>query len=153
MKITSRAFKEGEKIPALYTCKGQNISPPLQFAGVPENTRSLVLIMDDPDVPRDLYPTGIYDHWVLFNIPPDTRVLEEGRVTLGIHGANSGGKNIYTGPCPPDREHRYFFKLYALNKMIDLPEGATKEQVQDAMQGHIIAECELMGLFTLQKKG
>jgi len=147
MKLTSTAFQDKGIIPSRYTCEGKNINPPLDISGTPQNAKSLVLIMDDPDVPKTLRPDGMYDHWIVFNIPPHTRVIGENSVPAGIQGKNTGGKNQYIGPCPPDREHRYFFKLYALGKMVDLHPGATKKEVEKAMQGHIIAETVLMARY------
>jgi Raf kinase inhibitor-like YbhB/YbcL family protein len=139
MKITSSAFKEGGIIPSLYTCEGKNIPPPLTFAEIPPQAKSLVLIMDDPDVPTYLRPDGMYDHWIVFNIPPNSQT--------GTMGKNTAGQNKYTGPCPPDREHRYFFKLYALDKMLSLSAGATKKEVEKAMEGHILAQAQLMARY------
>ncbi len=147
MKITSPAFEEGGIIPSLYTCEGKNISPPLLFLSLPKNAKSLVLIMDDPDVPKTLRPSGMYDHWIVFNIPPSTQKIEQNEAPAGVQGKNTGGKNQYTGPCPPDREHRYFFKLYALDTLLNLKEGVTKEEVENAMRGHIIDQCQLMGRY------
>jgi len=147
MKLTSSVFKEGGIIPSVYTCEGKNINPPLEIMGQPASAKSLVLIMDDPDVPASVRPERMYDHWIVFNMPPTTHKIEEHSVPGGVQGRNTGGKNQYTGPCPPDREHRYFFKLYALDKMLDLQAGATKKEVERAMQGHIIAQCQLMGRY------
>ncbi len=151
MHLTSRAFQEGKIIPSLYTCEGKNINPPLEISGVPKGAKSLVLICDDPDVPKTRRPDGMYDHWVVFNMPPDTKGIPEHSTPPGIQGKNTNGQNQYTGPCPPDREHRYFFKLYALDWMLDLPAGATKKEVEHAMRGSVIAECELMGRYEKNK--
>lgn len=147
MKLKSPAFQEGEVIPSLYTCEGKNINPPLEISETPDKTKSLVLIMDDPDVPKNLRPSGMYDHWVVFNIPPSTTKLEESSPPPGIQGKNTGGNNSYIGPCPPDAQHRYFFKLYALDTLLDLKEGVIKEEVEKAMEGHIIEQCQLMGIY------
>lgn len=147
MKVASSAFHEGGIIPSRYTCEGKNVNPPLEISGVPPHAKSLVLIMDDPDVPKHLRPDGIYDHWVVTDLPPETRKILENSKPGGVEGKNTAGKNEYTGPCPPDREHRYFFKIYALDKMIYLSPGATKKEVEKAMQGHILAECQLMGRY------
>lgn len=148
MQLISPVFKEKGIIPSKYTCEGANVSPPLEFVDVPPSAKSLCLIMDDPDVPPQVRSDRMYDHWVLFNLPPKMRNLPEDVPTsTGTLGKNTGGKNEYTGPCPPDREHRYFFKLYALDQMLDLESGATKKQVEDAMKGHILAECALMGRY------
>lgn len=147
MKLKSSAFQEGGKIPALYTCQGKNISPPLSISDVPPEAKSLVLLMDDPDVPPSVRPDRMWDHWVIYDMPPATDELAEGTTPPGIQGKNTDGGNRYMGPCPPDREHRYFFKLYALSKKLSLPPGATKKQIEKAMQGHIVAECHLMGRY------
>jgi Raf kinase inhibitor-like YbhB/YbcL family protein len=141
MNITSPAFEREGKIPSKFTCDGDGINPALQFDTIPEKVKSLALIMDDPDA-----PSGTWDHWVLYNIPSETRGVGEGE-TVGISGQNSWRKTGYGGPCPPDREHRYFFKLYALDSMLDLPAGSTKDKLLAAMEGHILAEAELMGRY------
>ncbi len=151
MKLTSSAFSEKGIIPSLYTCEGKNINPPLEISGVPAQAKSLVLIMDDPDVPKTLRPDGMYDHWVVFNIPPATHKIAENSAPHGLLGKSTNGRNQWVGPCPPDREHRYFFKLYALDKLLDLPAGSTKKEVEQAMKGHIIAECQLMGRYEKNK--
>ncbi len=140
--LSSSAFSQGGSIPPRYTCDGEDVSPPLSIAGVPEGTRSLVLIMDDPDAPM-----GTWDHWVVFNIPPTVREIPEGTEPEGTPGRNSWGRTGYGGPCPPDREHRYFFRLYALDTTLNLPEEASKEEVLQAMEGHILAQTELMGRY------
>src|SRR5579872_6294252 len=147
MKLKSAAFQEGGKIPVLYTCQGSNTSPPLTISDVPQDAQSLVLILDDPDVPPSVRADRMYDHWVVYDMPPTTRELKEGAHPPGIQGKNTNGQNKYIGPCPPDREHRYFFKLYALSKKLGLPAGATRTLVEQAMQGHILAECHLMGRY------
>lgn len=151
MHITSSAFEDGALIPKLYTCDGdRTLSPALSFKDVPEDAVSLVLIMDDPDVPKALRPDGVFDHWVLFNISPETREIPEGG-TMGIAGVNSRGESEYAGPCPPPEyepsEHRYFFKLYALDAMLPLSLGATRGEVEQAMQEHILEEAQLMGRY------
>jgi len=149
MKLTSTAFEHQGKIPSKYTCDGDNVSPPLAIADVPAEAKVLVLIMDDPDVPAAVRPEQMWDHWVLFNIPIITEIAEG--QNPGVLGKNSGGKLAYGGPCPPPqyepKEHRYFFKLYALDSELSLPEGSTKKEVEDAMQGHIIEETQLMGKY------
>ena len=147
MKLQSTAFEDGGKIPLKYTCDGENINPPLAISDVPAEAKSLVLVMDDPDVPKTIREDGMWDHWVVFNIPPTLREIKEGEEPEGVHGAGTGGNEDYFGPCPPDREHRYFFKLYALDAAVDLPEKASKQQVEEAMEGHIIVQTELMGLY------
>ena len=152
MKLTSSAFSEGQKIPSKYTCEGEGVSPPLEISHVPKEAKSLVLIVDDPDVPAFVRKEQMYDHWVVFNIPPTTTAIPEDSQPEGIPGRNTGGELSYFGPCPPDREHRYFFKLYALDTSLGLPEGATKKEVEAAMQGHILAKTELMGVYEKHKK-
>lgn len=152
MELTSPAFKEGGKIPSKFTCEGENINPELRFGGIPQNAKALVLIIDDPDVPEFVRKEKMWDHWVVFNIPPSTTVIPENTQPKGTAGKNTGGGLDYMGPCPPDREHRYFFKLYALDQKLDLPAGATKHEVEKAMQGHIIATSQLMGLYEKHKK-
>jgi Raf kinase inhibitor-like YbhB/YbcL family protein len=149
LQLSIPAFEQGEMIPDRYTCKGQDISPALNWAGLPEETRSLALICDDPDAPM-----GTWVHWVIFNIPADTEGLPEdipsSEATLAsgaAQGTNSWGRMGYGGPCPPSGTHRYFFRLYALDNKLDLKPEATKAQVLNAMEGHILAECELMGRY------
>jgi Raf kinase inhibitor-like YbhB/YbcL family protein len=147
MILTSDAFQHTGMIPRQYTCDGANISPPLIIADIPKNTGSFVLIMDDPDVPTYIRPDGIWDHWVVFNIQPSTMTIEAGKEPNGMHGIGSGNNLKYYGPCPPEGEHRYFFKLYALDTMLSLPEKATKAEIESEMQGHILEQTELMGVY------
>ncbi len=150
--LASSAFANGGAIPPKYTCDGENVNPPLSWSGViPPSTKSFVLIMDDPDVPLDIRPDGMFDHWVVFNIPADVRSLGEASVPPGVQGANTRGDSIYRGPCPPDREHRYFFRLYAVDTMLGFKEGATKIEVLAAIDGHVIAAGELMGRYDRQR--
>jgi Raf kinase inhibitor-like YbhB/YbcL family protein len=152
MTLTSSAFQSGSSIPSSYTCDATppGTNPPLMISGVPSGAVSLALIMDDPDVPTQVLPAGVFDHWVMFNIPPATSAIAASS-TVGTAGANGAGQNAYTGPCPPPQyapaEHRYFFRLYALDEMLPLQVGATKKQVLDAMQGHIISQAELIGKY------
>ena len=144
IQLTSDAFANGQSIPAKYTCKGRNISPALAWTEPPAGTQSLALIMDDPDAPG-----GTWVHWVLFNIPASARNLQEDLPASGISvGKNSWGDMRYGGPCPPSGTHRYFFKLYALDTGLSLSPGVIKEQLLKAMQGHILAQGELMGTFS-----
>ena len=147
MKLTSSAFEHEGKIPSKYTCDGDNINPPLAISDVPSEAKSFALIMDDPDVPKHLREDGMWDHWVVFNIPASLRDIKEGEEPAGTHGSGTSGNLDYFGPCPPDREHRYYFKLYALDTELDLQEKATKQQVEKAMEGHVLAEAELMGRY------
>lgn len=148
MKLISSAFKDKGIIPSRYTCEGANISPPLEITNVAPNAKSLVLIMDDPDVPEHIRSDRMWDHWIIFNISPTTRQIPEMvGPTSGIHGKTTFGHLKYGGPCPPDREHRYFFKLYALDVLLSLKEGSTKKEIEKAMEGHILAETQLMGRY------
>lgn len=143
IELKSSTFNEGSTIPTSYTCDGNNISPQLDWSGIPENTLSLVLITDDPDA-----PLGTWVHWVLYDLPPDLNGLPEAVTEVGTSGANSFKKLGYGGPCPPKgSEHRYFFKLYALDTLLSLEEGASKTEVEKAMQGHILAQGQLMGKY------
>lgn len=148
LRLTSSAFQEGGLIPAEYTCAGANVSPPLKWGDVPAETKALALVVDDPDAPR-----GTWVHWVVYNLPAATRELAAGvpaQVELpggGRQGRNDFGQTAYGGPCPPSGTHRYYFKLYALNARLDLPPGATKQDLLRAMYGHILDEGQLMGRF------
>lgn len=147
MKISSSAFQEKGSIPAKYTCDGEDRIPPLTFAEVPAGARALALVMDDPDAPM-----GTWDHWVVWNMPPTTKEIAEGQAPQGVVGRNSWGKSSYGGPCPPDREHRYFFKLYALDATLDLPASARKADLQKAMRGHVLAEAQLVGRYDRKRR-
>jgi Raf kinase inhibitor-like YbhB/YbcL family protein len=143
IQVTSNAFSEGSEIPRIYTCDDQNVSPPITWTGVPSDTVSLALIMDDPDAPM-----GTWVHWVLYNLSPELAALEQGKKGDGTEGKNDFSRLGYGGPCPPKgSNHRYFIKLYALDSMLDLKEGATKAQVESAMRGHILAQGQLMGKY------
>ena len=144
IEITSSVFEEGERIPVEYTCNGKNISPPLAWKGLPVNTQSLALIVDDPDA-----PAGTWVHWVLYNLPASAEGLQSGAADSGIQGQNSSRKSGYSGPCPPaGKPHRYFFKLYALDTSLTIDPGATKAELEKAMQGHILGQGQLMGIFS-----
>jgi len=147
MELTSSAFVHLDKIPSKYTCDGENVNPPLTVSGIPEGAQSLVLIMDDPDVPVNIREDGMWDHWVVFNIPTDVNQINEGNEPKGTPGVGTNGKQGYFGPCPPDREHRYFFKLFALDTTLELPENSTKMDVEKAMDGHILEQTVLMGRY------
>ena len=146
MKITSSAFHEGGNIPSKFTCDGSDTSPPLQIAGVPSDAKSLVLIVDDPDAPG-----GLFTHWLVWNIPPHTTSISEGNGPTGVQGANDFGKSGYRGPCPPSGAHRYSFKIFALDRELELRSGARRSQVDAAMKGHVIAQGELMGRYARKK--
>ncbi|MFH1354326.1 MAG: YbhB/YbcL family Raf kinase inhibitor-like protein [bacterium] len=147
MKLTSTEFANNGTIPAKYTCDGEDVNPPLTIAGVPASAKSLVFIANDPDVPKSIREDGTWDHWVVFNISPDTTEIAEGHEPDGVHGMGTGGNTDYHGPCPPDGEHRYFFKLYALDTMLGLDEGASKAAVEQAMAGHVLAGAVLMSRY------
>ncbi len=143
MKIISSAFQHNSKIPSKYTCDGENISPPLSFVDVPENAKSLALIMDDPDTRM-----GTFVHWVLFNIDPKTKGINENFVASSIsQGLNSANNRGYVGACPPTGIHRYFFKLCALDAILNLT-NSDKAAVEKSMQGHILEKAELIGLYS-----
>jgi len=152
MELASTAFKNGEVIPQKYTCEGADVSPALSWAEAPQGTKTLVLIVDDPDA-----PVGTWVHWVLFNLPATARALTEAvpktaTAVGGLQGRNDFQQIGYGGPCPPrGKPHRYFFKLYALDAVLDLRPGATKRDVEAAMKGHIQANGELMGTYQRSK--
>jgi Raf kinase inhibitor-like YbhB/YbcL family protein len=146
MKITSSAFQEGASIPSKFSCDGANTSPPLQIAEVPSGAKSLALIVDDPDA-----PSGLFTHWTVWNISPQTSTVAEGSAPKGVHGANDFGKSGYGGPCPPSGTHRYYFKIFALDRELDLPSGAKRSQLDAAMKGHVVAQGELMGRYSRKK--
>ena len=143
LSLTSSAFQNNGSIPSKFTCDADNISPALEISGVPEGARTLALIMHDPDAPRE----GGFTHWVAFNLSPTTNDIPEGVEPQGAAGSNGAGKSGYTGPCPPSGEHRYFFYLYALDINLTLSAGAGKTDVETAMQGHVLAQTELMGKY------
>lgn len=146
MKLTSTQFEHNGRIPEKFTCDGKNVNPEFHIESVPEGTQSLALIMDDPDA------TGgrTWDHWILWNISHDTKIIEENALSLkAVGGRTSFGEEKYGGPCPPrgSKPHRYMFKLYAVDSMLDLAPGATKEQLEGALKGHILTEALLVGHF------
>jgi Raf kinase inhibitor-like YbhB/YbcL family protein len=147
LSLTSPVFKNYGNIPSRYTCDGQNINPPLEISGVDVKAKSLVLIIEDPDVPKNIRRDGIWDHWIKYDISPDIGQIEEGKEVEGKSGKTTAGDLVYHGPCPPDREHRYFFKLFVLDIELGLDEGATKQEVEKAMEGHIIDRVELVGTY------
>jgi Raf kinase inhibitor-like YbhB/YbcL family protein len=152
LKLTSPVFSEGGDIPAKYTCEGADVSPPLEWSGVPEGTRSLVLIVDDPDAPDPEAPKMTWVHWVVFNLPADDGGLPEDADREGYPrdagvGANDWQRADYGGPCPPVGRHRYFHKLYALDTTLDLPDQSAKAEVEAAMRGHVLAEAQLVGTY------
>ena len=141
MHLSSPVFVNGGTIPVRYTCDGDDVSPPLDIDDVPEGTRSLVLVMEDPDAPH-----GTWDHWVAYDIEPLTHV-SEGTPSLGTPGRNSWGRQGYGGPCPPSGTHRYVFRILALDRVLGLPPDLEKEQVLKAAEGHILEEAVLVGLY------
>jgi hypothetical protein len=156
LKVTSSAFQQGGSIPAKYTCEGQDVSPPLAWAGVPASAKSIAMIVDDPDAPDPAKPQRVYVHWVLYNIPGGISSLSENASKSGlpkgaVQGKNDWGKPQYGGPCPPIGRHRYFFKVYALDTELTGLSGATKADVERAIKGHIVDSGELVG--TYQKSG
>lgn len=141
--MQSAAFSHKGHIPPLYTCEGKDINPPLEIREIPEGTVTLALIVEDPDAPG-----GVFDHWIVWNIPPAEVIAENSNP--GISGTTSFGRTGYGGPCPPSGEHRYFFKVYALDTELDLPAGSGKQKLISGMKGHILAEGVIMGVY--QKK-
>lgn len=146
LEVTSTAFQNNANVPEKYSCDGENVNPPLHIENIPDGTRTLVLIVDDPDAPG-----GSWVHWVVFDIPPAS-LIEENSVP-GTEGTGSSQKNSYSGPCPPSGTHRYFFKVYALDSDLGLGSGATKADVEKAMQNHILARGELVGLYSRDSRG
>ncbi len=148
MKLFSPAFGASEPIPRRYTCDGEDVSPPLRWSGVPDGTRSLALIVDDPDAPDPAAPKMVWSHWVVYNLPPGMDGLPEGIASLpagALDGINDWNRVGYGGPCPPVGRHRYFFRLYALDAVLPNLERPSRQELLQAMQGHVIAEAELVG--------
>ncbi len=143
MKLSSPAFVDNGAIPADYTCDGRDVNPPLRIESVPGAARSLALIVDDPDA-----PVGMWVHWVVWNIDPKSREIGENSVPAGaVQGKNDWRRTSYGGPCPPSGAHRYFFKLYALDTMLNLGAGTTKADLEKAMSGHVLAQAQLIGVY------
>ncbi len=156
MTIASPAFAHGGEIPSAYTCEGKDVSPPLEWSGVPEQAKSLALTVDDPDAPDPAAPRMTWVHWVLYDIPPSARGLPEGVAPAALppgtrEGTNDWKRTGWGGPCPPIGRHRYFFKLYALDRTLGDLGRPTKAKLEKAMEGHVLARAELMG--TYKKKG
>lgn len=152
LTLTSSAFENGNPIPEKYTCVGEDLSPPLSWDQIPDEARSLVLIVDDPDAPDPKAPKMTFVHWLLYNLPSDSNGLPEHTVAAKLpegtrEGLNDWKRTGYGGPCPPIGEHRYFFKLYALDRELADLQEPNKEQLVAAMQGHIVAQAELIGTF------
>ena len=142
MRLTSTAFENNGLIPSEFTCDGDDLSVPLSIRAVPANAKSLALIMDDPDA-----PVGTFVHWVIWNLPPETKDIMKGNAPSGLQGRTDFGKTGYGGPCPPSGTHRYFFKLYALDTILNLKDGSSKKEIEMAMEGHIIERAELVGKY------
>lgn len=144
MKITSPVFSNNDRIPEKYTCDKENISPPLEFLDVPFQAQSLTLIVDDPDA-----PSRTFVHWVVYNINSKVKIVAEGSIPEGgVQGTTDAGTQDYIGPCPPSGTHRYFFKLYALDKELELPQGLTKQQILEKMKDSVIDQAQLIGLYS-----
>ena len=143
MKITTKSFRATQPIPARFTADGKNVNPPLAISGVPSGTKSLALIVDDPDVPM-----GRWNHWLLWNIKPETKSITENSVPCGaVVGHNDAGTAKYVGPSPPRGTHRYYFRLYALDTKLDLPATSDRPILDDAIKGHVLAQAELLGRY------
>ncbi len=143
LKITSQAFQNNGHITGKYTCDGEDINPPLLIENCPQATKSIAMIVDDPDA-----PVGIWVHWVIWNIAPDVKEIKENTIPQGaIEGMNDFGKHSYGGPCPPSGTHRYFFKVYALDNMFGISPNSNKADLENAMKGHILAQGQIIGLY------
>ena len=144
MKMTSPAFVNSKPMPSIFSCDGMNVSPPIAIEGVPPEAKSLALVMDDPDA-----PAGVWVHWLLWNIDPASGEIPQGRVPVGAEqGVNSWQRLGYAGPCPPSGTHRYYFRLFALKERLQLPPSAGRKDLDRAMQGKILARCEMVGLYS-----
>ena len=152
LTLQSAAIRDGGEIPTKYTCEGADISPPLAWNGVPEGTRSLVLIVDDPDAPDPRAPRMTWVHWVVYNIPSDAGGLAEGTASATLppgteQGLNDWKRGTYGGPCPPIGRHRYFHKLYAVDTVLTFKSKPTKAEIETALEGHVIEQTELIGTY------
>lgn len=148
MELTSPAFREGEIIPVEYSIHGAGVSPPLRISGVPADAASLALVVEDPDLPRSRMPSGMFDHWTVWNIPVDTATIAAGAEPPGNTGLNTYGTHEYVPMAPPTgEEHTYYFYLYALDTRLDLPDSTTKNELYEAMTGHVLAVRTLSGRF------
>lgn len=147
IELLSTDFSDTDLIPQKFSCQGENINPELHWVGSPVGTSAYVLLMEDPDVPRNLRPDGLFIHWLVWNIPSSVTSIPQHSEPQGVPGMNTKNQVGYTGPCPPDRIHRYYFRLYALDCELQLPSTATKGEVIKAMNGHVLDQAELMGRF------
>ncbi|ANG65954.1 YbhB/YbcL family Raf kinase inhibitor-like protein [Chlamydia gallinacea] len=147
MQLLSPEFSYGQPIPRKYTCQGLDISPPLIFSEVPSEAKSLALLVEDPDVPSYVRKDGLWIHWIVYNLSPSITNLAEGANIFAVQGLNTSGSVGYQGPCPPDKKHRYFFYLYALDVILPEEENVTKEQLLEVMEGHVLETAELMGTY------
>lgn len=147
MKILSPAFSHNDFIPKKFTCDGANINPALIFSEIPANAQSLVLIMEDPDVPKNIRSDGLWIHWMIWDMPIEVKEIQENSMPKGIVGKNTSGTFSYSSPCPPDKEHRYFFKLYALDTILNLNPETNYENLKKAMESHILDKAELIGRY------
>ena len=148
LKITSPAFETNKNIPPKYGCDGENVNPPVQIENVPPGTKSLALVFDDQDAPR-----GTYVHWILWNVDPATKEIKEKSIPEGaVQGLNDFKKNLYGGPCPPTRPHKYVVKVYALDTRLELDPKSTKVDLEKAMEGHLLAQGQLFGVYKRDKK-
>jgi hypothetical protein len=157
LQLTSTAFKHGAPIPRQFTCEGEDLSPPLSWSGVPKSARTLVLIVDDPDAPDPDAPKMTWVHWVLYNIPAEATHLDRAIAPAALPAATLQGKNDwkrtgYGGPCPPIGRHRYFHKLYALDAQLPDLKQPTKDQLLKAMDGHVLAQAELVGTYQKERR-
>ena len=154
LTLSSSAFRGNGPIPEEYTCDGANAAPPIQWRGVPSGTKTLALIVDDPDAPDPAAPKRTYVHWVVYDIPPNASGLTGDSLPSGAReGTNDRNETGYTGPCPPIGRHRYFFKLYALDTMIGNRGALTKAKLEEAMSGHVVEQAELIGTYERAKVG
>jgi Raf kinase inhibitor-like YbhB/YbcL family protein len=144
-RITSPAYSEGQEYPKKYTCDGQDNNPPLEFTGIPAGTKTLALIFEDPDAQG-----GTYDHWIMWNIPPVSRIEEDSVPEGATQGENSEGTNKHSSPCPPSGTHRYIYHAYALDDVLDLPENSGRADLEKAMKGKVLASASLTGLYRLK---
>lgn len=140
LSVKSEAFQDNQRIPTKYTCDGEGVNPPLRISGVPLETKSLALILEDPDA-----PSGMFTHWIVWNIPPQGEIREN--TVPGLQGLNSSGRTSFARPCPPSGTHRYIFKAYALDAELNLDEGSSRKDLERAMQNHVIAKGELTALY------